>query len=404
MSEQKSWFERNAKKTLFGVLAFFLMLAVGVTEYYFEKNLPEPPIKRSIRLREHTPNMSGVNRPNNKNLEKKDYLFRTDENGYIMPAKVHEAPDLNMVFLGGSTTECEFVDEDYRFAHHAGVLLGERLDKKINSYNAGRNGNNTMHCLDLLLNKVLPMRPDVVVLMENINDVNILITNKAYWNNSRTRSLIVVEDNSQNRLQRLTDTIAETVFPGFCYRLQIGPAFRVTDEFAEEREQRAAERRTNKEAFRDKRAAASRERGTNIDTAQFEANLATFVVACKKRNLMPVLMTQFNRLSATPDAEVKINVGELEDMWGFDYATYKGFLDRFNEIIRRVARENDVLLIDLEAQVPKSGAYMYDIVHLNTEGSKLAAQIIADKMAESAIVQNLLHGKEHSNGKATSAR
>ena len=45
----------------------------------------------------------------------------------------------------------------------------------------------------------------------------------------------------------------------------------------------------------------------------------------------------------------------FERDWGMGYAAYKGCLDRFNEVVRRVARERGLLLVDLEARVPKEG-------------------------------------------------
>ena len=55
-----------------------------------------------------------------------------------MPSKVHDHPDLTLAFLGGSTTECIYVDENNRFPYLAGRLIEEQTGLKVNSYNAGR--------------------------------------------------------------------------------------------------------------------------------------------------------------------------------------------------------------------------------------------------------------------------
>ena len=107
-----------------------------------------------------------------------------------MPSKIHDHPDLTIAFLGGSTTECIYVDEDNRFPYLAGRLLERQTHLKVNSYNAGRSGNNTLHCLNILLNKVVNLKPDIVVLMENINDLAILMYEKTYWNTNPSRSPI----------------------------------------------------------------------------------------------------------------------------------------------------------------------------------------------------------------------
>ncbi len=388
MTDKPNWFERHSKKTLFLVVAVFIIFALGFTEYLLEQGLPQQPVTRSIRLKEHTPLTHGVHAASKRglkmrggvavdNLEETDYLFRTDEQGFIMPSKVHETPDLSMVFLGGSTTECNFVEEESRFPYLSGVLLGQKLGKKINSYNSGVSGNNTMHCLDLLLNKVLAMRPDIVLLMENFNDVNILLFTGSYWNDHGSRSLLVTSDRGKGRGQRLWEAFTETVFPGISYRLHSSIlGGRNLDEFARERTSGAV--------------------SEAITSQDYEANLVNFVQICNARGIMPVLMTQFNRFSATPDDLTKKAMRKFGRDWGVDYGTYKGYLDSFNDVAREVATEHNGLLIDLDKQVPKNNAYIYDVVHINTEGSKLVASLIAEQLAQSVEVQNLLRAKNQS--------
>ena len=53
---------------------------------------------------------------------------------------------------------------------------------------------------------------------------------------------------------------------------------------------------------------------------------------------------------------------------------------RFNQAIREVGKENRVLVIDLAALIPQDKQYLYDVVHLNTRGSQLAAQLISERL------------------------
>src|SRR4030042_516486 len=102
--------------------------------------------------------------------------------------KHQRPPDLPIDFFGGSTTECVYVDEDNRVPYLAGRLLERQTHLKVNSYNAGRSGNDTLHCINVLMNKVVNLKPDLVVLMENINDLAILMYDKTYWNHHPSRS------------------------------------------------------------------------------------------------------------------------------------------------------------------------------------------------------------------------
>ena len=52
-------------------------------------------------------------------------------------------------------------------------------------------GNNSLHSLDILLNKIIPLKPNVVVMMHNINDLVALIYDKTYWSKNPTRQPII---------------------------------------------------------------------------------------------------------------------------------------------------------------------------------------------------------------------
>ena len=197
---RKNWLERHPKK----VICAIVLLAIGCLAVVAEKILASRThnqinltgIKRSIKLREFNPLYRDVLVPSQEVLRMSDglvqqpYVLRVDRQGFIMPAKIHDQADLTIAFLGGSTTECTYVDEDNRFPYLVGRLLERRTRLKVNSYNAGRSGNNTLHCINVLLNKVVNLKPDIVVLMDNINDLAILMYEKTYWNTNPSRSPI----------------------------------------------------------------------------------------------------------------------------------------------------------------------------------------------------------------------
>ena len=53
---------------------------------------------------------------------------------------------------------------------------------------------------------------------------------------------------------------------------------------------------------------------------------------------------------------------------------------RFNDIVRMVALETKTHLIDLEERLSGKigGAFLFDDIHLNNEGSRAIAQVIAE--------------------------
>ncbi|MBS0285740.1 MAG: SGNH/GDSL hydrolase family protein [Proteobacteria bacterium] len=271
-------FEKHPKKTGFILFLLILLALYGAasikfinnkyTEFenksikkivhqYYVGQIIDNNIGRFIKLREHRPDEEKFERPtrnyvNNLEpnaLERKYYRVVTDKHGFIGPSEIHENPDYKIVFLGGSTTECLYMDEHDRFPYKVGRLLEQSLGKKVNSYNGGVSANESLHSINILLNKVIPMQPQVVVFMHNINDLVILRSQGSYWYPNSLKSHVQSAKNIFTRYEFPENS------PGFDEQ-------KISEEFAR--------------------------------------NLRTFIAICKIRNITPVLMTQANRVKDDP--------------------------------------------------------------------------------------------------------
>ena len=312
------------------------------TAYYFIYN-QQPHTTRYIRLREPYPNNPKVLNPGMsyqvkiKNLKDTTYLYVTDKDGFVLPE--FRGGDKSIFFLGGSTTECMYVQEKNRFSY----LVGSQLYKyglKYTTKNGGFSGNNTFHSINNLINKVLPYKPEAVVLMHAINDLSILLWEKSYHNSNPTKSLVVDRQSAQ---------IYENAFGG-------------TDEFG---------------AKRGKMQTID----TNVAFKEFRNALTLFTAICRAQEIHPVLMTQFNRIEYGNINSCR-QLKELTDSCkrNFINVDYIVMYKRMNDIIREVAIKENVLLIDLDGLVPKSEKYVYDAVHLNDSGSIYVANIISEHL------------------------
>ena len=295
---------------------------------------------RFIRLKELRPSLDYKIRPqkeylqNCENLIDKEYKFRTDSNGFILPQFNDMNSSFSIFFLGGSTTECSFVSEDLRYPYLVGKHLNDTFENKINVYNSGVSGNHTYHAIDILLNKIVPLKPKYVVLMECINDWTTLLFEGSYWNRNPTRSLIV-DPNS---------------------KLPIN-----SDEWAHLRGKKLAW-----------------DAGKIVE--EFKKAQLTFISICKANNIEPILMTQANRYSQVPDEKITKDLTSKLEPFGLTYDDVKNINSLMNNQIRENATKNNLLLIDLDRLVPRSSVYMYDIVHYNDKGSILAAEIISKEL------------------------
>jgi len=349
---QKNFFVRYPKTTLLllnsffiGVIFFILNLDVLQDvkggEKYSVIDRADYQLrcrgKRNIMLRENSPNQNAFRIPPYDKSQK--YRFRTDENGFVEPSKIHEKADVNIFFLGGSTTECEIVDELNRFPYLVGRILEKKTEKKINSYNAGKSGNNSLHSINNLINKIVPLDPNIIVRMDNVNDLSTLLYEATYWNRNKGRSNLECFNKNPNSNRSLKNEWEES-------------------------------------PFRDMILDANHQ--AKIRQEHYKI-LKLFIMVVRGVGATPVLMTQANRIENNPDFDM--GRGSKE----FNKAYRQLYID-FHNITRHIAQEEKVMLIDLANEVPGSEKYIYDSVHVNNEGSRLEAEIISQHLEK--IVQN----------------
>jgi len=366
-------FKNHSKKVISTLIIILLLAIIFITEFLLGP-APVEGESRCIRLREHKPNAVNYFTPDelymskSEELHQKAYKLEIDDQGYISPSVIHSDPDLSIIFLGGSTTECIYIDEDQRFPYLTGRLL-EKEGRKVNSINSGVSGNNSRHSIDILLNKGLKINPDIAVMMHNINDLNILLYEKDYSNNNPYRSLIIKED--KNTFSYYVKGLTKCIIPNLYRRISLFNRryvnVRIDDEFAHLRGKRLTIDRQN--IFR-----------------KFKKSLLTFIAVSKANGIIPVLMTQANRFKENPDSIIIAN-WTLEDDFGIKYDDYRDIFVAMNKLIRDVGVSNNVLVLDLDGEIPKTSGYMYDAVHFNNKGSCLASKIIAEHLNQ--IIDNI---------------
>lgn len=358
--------------SLLGAFSFILMISFLFVAEYLLKTINKDSVsnienQRYIRLKEHKPESSTIVIPDKHylkdtdSLEVKEYLLRVDKNGFIEPNNKDDNITKSIYFLGGSTTECLYVDEDKRFPILVEKNIENKLSMKLNTYNSGVSGNNSFHSIDIILHKIIPLNPDYIVLMHNINDIHMYIDNKdGYWGNVEGKSLIIKEKD-----KLVLGEIVKKLFP----------------------EIRKVIRNAYYKYFPKKldELASMRGKKIHLDKAKilnaFKNNLELFIALSKIYDFKPVLMTQFNRFTKEPDSLIKKIVSKsLEESFGIKYNNYYDLYSKMNEIIRIVSKKHKIKLIDLDILVPKESEYIYDSVHLNTKGSIYVSEIISREL------------------------
>jgi hypothetical protein len=327
-------------------------------------------ISRSILLKEFAPNEDYMERPSDhyikgtQNLEQKAYRLRTDEDGFLIGpndlSDTIKAKKPDIIFFGGSTTECSYVEEENRFPYLVAQKIRNSNGQRIRVLNGGVSGNHSMHSLLNYLAKGLALEPSYAVLMHAINDLVSFSKTLSYWDAPSTRSILQI-NRKENPIFESLRSIKNFLAPHIWLKVSHVVALNVdglsvADEW---------------EGYRDRRISYK-----EIESAlrkDFKASLKSFIRISRAWNVEPILMTQFNRLNEN-DSFVKATFEREKQS-----VTYDEFVELYrlsNDIVREVSEEERVFLIDLESTVKKTPDFIYDAVHLNSNGSKLVADII----------------------------
>jgi lysophospholipase L1-like esterase len=325
---------------------------------------------RVILLREYRPQQATTVQPTLRQLmetdglEAKNVRFAVDADGFIEPSQRHSDPDFTIAFLGGSTTECLYLDEEKRFPNLVALEI-ERIHKvKVNALNGGTSGGNSLHSINKLINVVAPKKPQVVVLMHAINDLITLAYFGTYWNADRRGNLAVIEQDMASPTYFMKVTGKRTL-PGYFTLAMIAFDYvnpKVDDEFA-----------SQQHVFN-----ANLQREDDL-TALFRRQLKLFIATARSLGSMPVLMTQANRIE-NDDPFVRALFQRTRP--GLDYDRWVRVYARFNQEIRNVAKEEQIPLVDLAKSIPQTKEYAYDPVHLTERGSQVVAEQIVNMLNE----------------------
>jgi lysophospholipase L1-like esterase len=363
-----------------GLVCLILLAAAGEM-ILAQRDLPQDyraaAPARFIHLREWQPDTTfaetppAIRRLNPGGAVLDEYRYETDRDGFIKPSALHDDPEVEIVFLGGSTTETLFVSTEQRFPYLAGRVLEARTGKRINSYNGGKSGNNVLHSTIILEMKVLPMAPAYVVLMHAANDIAVLSQYGSYWPDDRGSGDIRTTTPGQTLVSALR-TLRDLTIPRTYHVLRHGLTAATSQGVGGTPIQRAAPDPALPQA-------------TALWGAQFRSALLTFVRTAEAWNIRPVLMTQALamrdvRLPERDDGGAYLAPQNLARA-GFTADSFRSTHELFNAITRDVARETGALLVDLERAYAWGPDELYDGLHLSDNGSALVARLIADALA-----------------------
>ena len=385
LKKHGSWDFKILKLIIANFFIFALLLALLDISLGFFSNLRTkvPITSRFIQLREY-PQLIDNDIVANINGLKFNTKIKTDINGFIAGPNDDLFYDrADIVFLGGSTTECYYLQPQNRFPYKLQHDFNQSSKKEIKVINAGVSGNSSINSNLILYSKVIELKPKIAFYMHNINDLVLLSKTKSYYKAPRGRA-VILDSNDQGKmnfsfyyiLRWIKNNFYPNLYMIFKNSLSIDDTYfikKTGNKIDEFHEFRGNFYLTNKDDLND------------IEN-KFVNSLNTFLNICKSNQIIPVLMTQPNRIdnnSRTFEEEFSennLNESEIE--------TFKSIYILFNEKIIETAKKNKIKYIDLNEMIPKSQEFIYDSVHLSDSGSVKVSNILLEFLKENLHLLN----------------
>jgi lysophospholipase L1-like esterase len=282
--------------------------------------------------------------------------LRTNNEGLVVDPTSPSDGNIKILFLGGSTTETNEVEEPFRFP----TVVGRKISEAGHSVlvkNGGVRGNTTQDSINTLLNRPGFRDAQVVVLMENINDRLKLALRGDY-----SSSLSDFSPTSSTAVLQSIKSVGRSAKDWLVYRSNILFAL---DQYLGKYNPFVG----GSGILVNEKAIDFQDIDVEKHVEAYQQNLVIFASLVRALGAEPMFMTQ---ALGVPSRQQTI----------------------FNEAMRRVASAHGVHLIDLDSYLGESAtwAFFEDKIHLNNTGSEavgdyVAASILATEIFDSREVK-----------------
>lgn len=305
-----------------------------------------------------------------------------------------------IVTLGGSTTECLYLDQSKAWPQQVQELLNDRQDShKVWVGNCGKTAVCTReHRLQVprLLEEFQNL--DTLLLLVGANDVLIRLARERFYDPHH----IEKPENFQTYLQRSFAIVPKATGEGSTKRFRFKTKELIQNVFGRglarsfgspkdiHIEDEAGRVYIQRREFR-KKAKTIRDELPDLESGleEYERNLGVCCDEAKRHSVRVILMTQ--PVLWDPDLPQDL----LDLLWtggvfsisgeGLDYYSVEVLseaMDAYNERLREIAEKRGLDFIDLASMLPKDSTIFYDDCHFNENGSRLLAKIVVDYLLE----------------------
>jgi len=277
------------------------------------------------------------------------------------------AGEVRVFMVGGSTTECVFLDDREAVTRRLQDRLRAAypgLDVRV--YGAGKSGDRSWDHVAMVSQRIAHLQPDVIVVFAGVNDLFAGANGRDY----------LMRDTAQP--PSLKALVAEAATEFQLPRL----VFRATQRYDPNQvDIRSEYRRLSARA----RALPLADRLPRENVRPYEENLGTLAGIARAQGARMVFMTQATTWNARDHRP-----SEWHWMVGtrvrYREADLDAAMERYNDAMRRAAAASGTPIFDLARSIPKSADFFYDDVHFNVAGADRTAALLARFIVDHGVV------------------
>jgi lysophospholipase L1-like esterase len=305
-------------------------------------------------------------------------FFKVNSIGFRGDEK-NKSASLNIVVLGGSTTECLYLSQNKTWPSLLEKYLNSGSGNKYRVFNGGRSGLNSNHHLQQIeklvkINKWI----DVIIVLEGINDLQYALS---LGNNYTKKDLQSIYDESfmvSPVNEHLSFFKRSYLFMYFSKLKKALMSYKLgQDPYGYEYK-----------GWRNNRANASKIidslPGINQSLSDYRKNNESMIDLAKSNHKRIIFITQpVSWSDSMPDAQKKLCwfgwIGKSQNENTGSYYSFPALaksIEKYNSVLKAVCKERGVEYIDLENVLPKDTTTFYDDCHFNESGADKVAQFI----------------------------
>ena len=347
-------------KINFITLIFGIFLALIITELFLQVYNPFPAVVKGNKLTLRT-NYKGVfiNKTNPKFPS--EIFYSGNSLGFRGP----NLPDkrvFKIFTIGGSTTHSLYLPDNATWTY----LLSKNLEKLYENIwlnNAGFSGQSTYGHTILLSDIIVPLKPEMVIFLFGINDVEHDGGQRLFQFQAGGFSQKLLENSEvvglSLNLFRLYQAKKKNLTNELDFDLKKRKHIKISDE---DYVNKLTDQSTYLQGFKDR--------------------LIGLINMSRDNNILPVFLTQPLLVGNQVDPTTGIDLSTIEYNKNISGKLMWEVMELYNSVTKEVGVDNNVHVIDLANSLKKDSKYFIDFMHFTPEGAKKIAEIITVPLRE----------------------